>query len=285
MSSAKSEIAKVLAAVAICMAASAGWCSVVPGPAEATATVLVRAAYKEGSVDSSGNRVGPVATLMGWIGFFEVRREPALDRKGELAYTMFVRASTVEVHSSTGVTERAKYGKSPEEQKVFRDAMERGDFRGTILVNSRGLYRWDRERAEDKWAELASQDLVVLPVLLFPPLPEEGVPFEAGDEWRAVPESGEWRGVGLPVRCESVRVWTSGKSEVELLEEGKPSDISPSRPADSERSVQLEHRWLLKGQPLCVQECTEAEIATRETKVTIREKSMRVLSGGIPVRP
>jgi hypothetical protein len=151
---------------------------------------------------------------------------------------------------------------------------------GTYLwVDSRGRIRTKKGEDEDRFDRFARAFIdEVVADLLFPGLPPEDEPFEVGSEWD-VTHRNAWRGIPALVQCDSVKLWTDGRAEVQLSVDRR-----------EENSVETWH-WTLTGCPVSVQEARKEywtpppEKASVDALVVRLTVEIRILSGPIPVRP
>jgi hypothetical protein len=128
----------------------------------------------------------------------------------------------------------------------------------------------------------AGDELRAFSDALFPPLPEEGEPFKEGTEW-SVSANGYWIPAGGLVRCESVKVWTTGETEIVVTSHREATGGAVA--GGWVLSATADKRWVLRGNPPHVVEYRSEETRVIGGQATQIERHARVLSGGIPVRP
>jgi hypothetical protein len=194
--------------------------------------------------------------------------------EGVRQFTGVIRAATLESVSEAGTPTEVRDAPNWE---VFHEAVGEGKARSGFRIDTRGRWQMVLDDKDDVVESSVSTYLETFLPYIFPPLPQEGVPFEAGEEWQ-YEKARHWDGQQLRVRCESVKVWLSGDTEIVL--EGSPK-------YGHEIVVSSEYHWVLKGNPPAVKEATRTlqEAHQKSGLEAHSEVSVRVLSGGIPVRP
>jgi len=192
---------------------------------------------------------------------------------GPLEYDVVVASSTwePELRGDPGLLAR---------REEYQGMIARGEAHRDLKVDHRG--RIMIAPATNTAEDYAGDELEASSDALFPPLPEEGDPFREGAEW-SVPANGLWIPAGGPARCESVKVWTSGETEIVVT---LHSELGPGAAAAAlGLSATAEKRWVLRGNPPHVVEYSSHEVKKNSKMVTRIDRHGQVIWGGIPVRP
>jgi hypothetical protein len=213
------------------------------------------------------------------------------DVGGSLRTYTAVFAGASFVIASTPTAYRREHVKEELERwEIVRPAIERGEVKGRILIGGRGELQV--EGAKGSEFELVAQAyLESIATLLWPPVPAENRPFEAGTNWSVKFNKAPFTCEHI-VRCESVRIWPSGRTEIVLHSQGEqdPSRHVPPGVGGHFHDLGLplireNASWDLRGNPPAVTRAVGSQwyrIGSRVREVT---SSVAVLSGGISLLP